>query len=472
MNKNIIPVTISGLIIYGSMAWVFIWDNANKLTMANAFGVQVKSGLIFDFLPNETKYLEAIILVLLFCFVLVNYNIFNRGYKFQYLSYLLIAVAAATVSHLCNSMISDSVDFKASHMLYKTYRPLLLFVVIYHFSNNPIKNIVRVNWLFMGFVFINLAIATYQTSVYAYGVDLVTGFMRSAHTLGMTLLFFIVFLFFYINERKDLRTFTLVIPCFIFSAIIFIYTSNVKLVVLLFISVIFYAIMEAKVNNLKVILWSLIVSVFFLVSFTFLINFFGIRGFERLSDTWSYPLLKYPIVKSIYYLPKIFSENYFAPFFIGFGHGFFEELDIITPSLNDLQARDIIYYKYLELFNYLKVNRYQLTMIPTTMLLVPFSSALEILYGEGLIAFGFYIFLFRKIYLKLKGIKSDESIALPKSYIDTIIFLYLCSVLHFFIIPGARLISNIVYTFPLIINIALLFKYQDAGGKHNREVNI
>ena len=65
--------------IYMLMAWPFIWENANKgKMMASMGGSHATSFSAFNFLPDEIKYLEALLIVFLFLIALINNSIFKK----------------------------------------------------------------------------------------------------------------------------------------------------------------------------------------------------------------------------------------------------------------------------------------------------------------------------------------------------------------------------------------------------------
>ncbi|MCD4720410.1 MAG: hypothetical protein K8S13_11215 [Desulfobacula sp.] len=446
---------IKDLIIYALMAWPFIWDNANKLTMKKAFGIHVESGLVFNFLPDETKYLEAIILFFLFAVLLIDKYIFHKKIELPFLKYLFIALLIASCTQIANGIINNNlVNFKTYDLLYKFYRPLILFTIIYYFASDPYQNMIKVNLVFFFFIGLNVLIAIYQILTYTYGVDMVTGFMRSAHTLGIILLYFMVAVFFYLKEKPNIIS----LLCFVLSMTLFLYTSNVKLVFLLFFTIFAYTIFDNRIQLKKSILYIVVFLLLFFLT-RYIILRFNIQGFDRIENLLKYPLIDYPIIKTIYYIPVIFKENFCAPFLMGFGHGYFDNADIIIFNLDDLQARELIYYKYKKLFLYLKIHGNQIELIPITMLLVPFSSALCLLYEEGFVAFALYLYMFYLTFVGLKKIRQNNK-NLPKFYIETVWFIFLLSMLNILIIPGANVIANITFLFPLLINLGLLFKYQ------------
>ena len=102
-------------------------------------------------------------------------------------------------------------------------------------------------------------------------------------------------------------------------------------------------------------------------------------------------------------------------------------------------------------------------MLPANLFLIPFSAFLNLLYGEGIIVTGFYVYIFYLIFQNLKKIKNKKT-SLPEFYLNTIWFMSLFSILLFTIIPGTEVIANVTYYFPLMINIALLLK---AASKNN-----
>ena len=354
------------LLIYFILIWVYIWENFRILKY------QDLSTHVFFYLPESAKYLDVFLINTFFIVIMLgllsNPEIIKND-RFFKVSLLLVSFIfiVSFVSWLINGLFNyDLYDTVYIQFISKYLRPLQVYIITYYlFSEFDNKLLINTIKIILCFSLISLFNALYQISTGAI-IDDVYGIVRDAHMLVLQLIFLAVIVtFLSINYKKYyLLTFSF------FALITIMYASYTKAIFAFIITIPLYFIFSKRKFNLKIILYSFIVTSGIYIIYVNIKIANNSSPFMYYFNTGFDYLLQIPYIKAYYMIPTILQE-YPKLWLIGFGPGNLTGgMDLYTDN----------YYEFIEMIGISG-------LVTNLSMNVPTNSALVLIYDFGILIF-------------------------------------------------------------------------------------